>query len=231
MSPRRRFETLRHSPPAILPSLLLCDFGNLAAEVRELEAAGARAMHLDVMDGHFVPNVTYGMPIVEAVRRATDLPIDAHLMISEPARYVDAFIDAGADVLTIHAEAVDDPRPVLEQIRARGAAASLAINPSTPLEAIASALPLCDMVLAMSVHPGFGAQEFDSIALRKLRALKDQHGDRLVLEVDGGVNAETIAACAAAGAQAMVVGAAIFRRQDASYAQSIAELTALAAGK
>jgi ribulose-phosphate 3-epimerase len=214
-----------------LPSLLLCDFGNLADEVRRLEAAGARAMHLDVMDGHFVPNLTYGMTIVEAVRRVTDLPVDAHLMISDPARYVDAFVDAGADVVTIHAEAVDDPRRVLERIRERGAAASLAINPSTPLEAIAAALPECDMVLAMSVHPGFGAQEFDPAALDKLRALKQQHGDRLVLEVDGGVNADTIAACAAAGAQAMVVGAAIFRRHDATYAQSIAELTALASGK
>jgi ribulose-phosphate 3-epimerase len=227
--PRRDFlQDLRQSPPAVLPSLLLCDFGNLAAEVRELEAAGARALHLDVMDGHFVPNLTYGMTIVEAVRRATDLPLDAHLMTANPADYVDAFIDAGADVVTIHAEAVEDPRPVLEQIRRRGAAAGLAINPPTPVETIAAALPLCDVVLAMSVMPGFGSQAFDAVALDKLRALKDQRSDSLLLEVDGGVNAKTVADCTRAGAQLLVVGSAIFRREGRSYAESIAELTQLA---
>jgi ribulose-phosphate 3-epimerase len=210
-----------------LPSLLLCDFGNLEAEVRAVEAAGARALHLDVMDGNFVPNMTYGMPIVEAVRRVTDLPLDVHLMISRPADFVDAFVDAGADILTIHAEALPDPRPVLSRIRERGAAASLAINPPTPLEAIAPSLPLCDMVLVMSVMPGFGAQEFDPVALDKLAALKRQWGDQLLLEVDGGVNADTIAECSAAGANMLVVGSAIFRRTDATYTESIAELTQL----
>ncbi len=229
MSHRRRFDALRQPPPVILPSLLLCDFGRLAEEVRAVEAAGARALHLDVMDGNFVPNITYGMPIVEAVRRITDLPLDAHLMISKPGEYVDAFIDAGADSVTIHAEAVDDPRPVLEQIRSRGAVASLAINPATPLESIAASLPLCDMVLVMSVTPGFGAQEFEPVALEKLRTLKRQYGDRLVLEVDGGVNAETIADCTAAGAQMLVVGSAIFRNTNKSYAESMAELNKLAA--
>lgn len=226
--PRRDIlQNLRQSPPAVLPSLLLCDFGNLAAEVRELEAAGARALHLDVMDGHFVPNLTYGMTIVEAVRHATDLPLDAHLMITKPGDYVDAFIDAGADVVTIHAEAVDDPRPVLEQIRRRGAAAGLAINPPTPVETIAAALPLCDMVLTMSVMPGFGSQPFDPVALDKLRALKEQWPD-VLLEIDGGVNAKTVADCSRAGAQLLVVGSAIFRRDGRSYAESIAELTELA---
>ena len=209
--------------------MLLCDFGHLADEVRAVEAAGARALHLDVMDGNFVPNLTYGMPIVEAVRRVTDLPLDVHLMIARPAAYVDAFIDAGADSVTIHAEAVDDPRPVLEQIRDRGAAAGLAINPPTPLESIAAALPLCDMVLVMSVMPGFGAQPFNPVALDKLRMLKRQHGDRLILEVDGGVNARTIADCTAAGAHLLVVGSAIFSGPGANYAQTIAELTHLGA--
>jgi ribulose-phosphate 3-epimerase len=227
MSSRRRFETLRHSPPVILPSLLLCDFGNLEAEVRAVEAAGARALHLDVMDGHFVPNITYGMTIVEAVRKLTDLPLDVHLMISEPAKFVDAFVDAGADILTIHAEAVDDPAPVLRQIRKRGAAASLAINPPTPLELIAPSLPLCDMVLAMSVMPGWGAQVFDPVALEKLRALKAQQGNRLLLEIDGGINLKTVGLATAAGANMLVVGSAIFRRKDATYAESIAELTQL----
>ncbi len=233
MAPRRRFDDLRPPPPVILPSLLLCDFGNLEAEVRAVEAAGARALHLDVMDGNFVPNITYGIPIVEAVRHVTDLPLDVHMMISRPAEFVDAFIDAGADIVTIHAEAFEganaDPRPVLEQIRRRGAAASLAINPPTPLESIADALPLCDMVLVMSVMPGFGAQVFDPVALDKLRTLRSQYGDRLLLEVDGGVNAGTIAACTAAGAHMLVVGSAIFRRQDVPYDRSLAELNQLAA--
>jgi ribulose-phosphate 3-epimerase len=228
MSLCRRFDDLRQPPPVILPSLLLCDFGNLADEVRAVEAAGARALHLDVMDGNFVPNISYGMPIVEAVRRVTDLPIDVHLMIARPGEFVDEFIDAGADIVTIHAEAVDDPRPVLEQIRKRGAAASLAINPPTPLEAIADSLPLCDMVLVMSVMPGFGAQAFDPVALEKLRTLRGQYGERLVLEVDGGVNAATIGGCAAAGAQMMVVGSAIFRRNGTPYETSMAELNKLA---
>jgi ribulose-phosphate 3-epimerase len=228
MSRRRFLEAVRSAPPVVLPSLLLCDFGRLAEEVRAVEAAGARALHLDVMDGVFVPNITYGMPIVAAVRQATDLPLDVHLMIARPAEYIDAFAEAGADNITIHAEAVDDPRPVLEQIRARDMSAGLAINPSTPLESIAAALPLCDVVLCMSVMPGFGAQQFDPVALDKLRALQSQRGDSLLLEVDGGVNAATIERCAAAGAQLMVVGAAIFRRTENQYAAAIAELTQLA---
>jgi ribulose-phosphate 3-epimerase len=228
MTPRRRFDDLRQPPPVILPSLLLCDFGNLAAEVRAVEAAGARALHLDVMDGNFVPNITYGTPIVEAVRRVTDLPLDVHMMVARPDVYVDEFIDAGADIVTIHAEIEGDPRPVLERIRSRGAAACLALNPPTPLEQIAPALPYCDMVLVMSVMPGFGAQAFEPVALDKLRTLNEQYGDRLLLEVDGGVNASTIAACTAAGAHMLVVGSAIFRRTGVPYAQSMNELNDLA---
>jgi ribulose-phosphate 3-epimerase len=229
MTPRRRFDDLRQPPPVILPSLLLCDFGNLAAEVRAVEAAGARALHLDVMDGNFVPNITYGTPIVEAVRRVTDLPLDVHMMVARPEVYVDEFIDAGADIVTIHAEIEGDPRPVLEQIRNRGAAACLALNPPTSLEQIAPALPYCDMVLVMSVMPGFGAQAFEPVALEKLRTLRDQYADKLLLEVDGGVNASTIAACTAAGAHMLVVGSAIFRRTGVPYAQSMTELNQLAA--
>jgi len=230
MTRLRTIEQLRTPPPVILPSLLLCDFGNLQREVKAVEAAGARALHLDVMDGNFVPNITYGMPIVEAVRQATELPLDCHLMIAKPAEFVDAFIDAGASVVTIHAEAVDDPRPVLERIRERNAVAGLAIKPSTPLETIAAALPSCDVVLCMSVEPGFGAQEFEPSALDKLRALHEQRGGSLLLEVDGGVNAETIASCTRAGAQMLVVGSAIFRG-GRPYAQSLAELNALAAAR
>ncbi|RIK77452.1 MAG: ribulose-phosphate 3-epimerase [Planctomycetota bacterium] len=229
MTRSRLIAELRMSPPVVLPSLLLCDFGNLAAEVRAVEKAGARALHLDVMDGNFVPNITYGMPIVEAVRRATDLPLDVHLMIAKPEDYIDAFVDAGASILTIHAEAVDDPRPALERIRRRDAVAGLAINPPTRLEAIASALPYCDMVLCMSVAPGWGAQEFDPAALEKLRSLRAQRGDALLLEVDGGVNAETVADCTRAGAQMLVVGSAIFRNGEQTYSESLSQLTALGA--
>ncbi|HEX6963786.1 MAG TPA: ribulose-phosphate 3-epimerase [Lacipirellula sp.] len=228
MTRQSTIAALRTPPPVVLPSLLLCDFGNLEREVREVEAAGARALHLDIMDGVFVDNITYGMPIVEAVRRVTELPLDVHLMIANPVDYIDAFADAGASTMTIHAEAVDDPRPVLEKIRERDAVAGLAINPPTPLEAIAPALPYCDLVLCMSVMPGFGAQKFDPVALEKLRALKEQRGDSLLLEVDGGVNERTIADCARAGAQMMVTGAAVFR-SGVSYEASLRKLTALAA--
>jgi ribulose-phosphate 3-epimerase len=227
--PRRRIDELRQPPPIVLPSLLLCDFANLEAEVRAVEAAGARALHLDIMDGNFVPNITYGIPIVEAVNRVSDLPLDVHMMVARPAEFIDEFVDAGADIITIHAEAVDDPRPVLQHIHDCGAGASLAINPPTPLEAIADSLPFCDQVLCMSVMPGFGGQEFNPVALEKLRALRSQFGDKLLLEVDGGVNEHTIAQCARAGAHMLVVGAAIFQRENMSYDESLAELNALAA--
>jgi len=225
MSSSHHVADLLAAQPVILPSLLLCDFGNLEREVRELEAAGVRGLHLDVMDGHFVPNLTYGLTMVTALRRLTDLPLDVHLMISNPEEYLAKYIDAGANLLTIHAEAVDDPRPLLEEIRSLGAAAGLAINPPTPVETIESALPLCDLLLAMSVEPGFGGQSFDDIALEKLCDLRSKAPNAL-LEVDGGVNPETITACGAAGAQLLVVGSAIFCTPD--YQQSVAELTHLA---
>src|SRR5262245_27773850 len=184
------------SAPTVLPSLLMCDFGHLADEIARLEAAGVRALHLDVMDGHFVPNLSYGLPMVETVRRLTSLPVETHLMISNPAEYIDRYIDAGADAVIIHVEAVADPRPLLEQIRARGARAGLAINPPTPLAAIEPALPACDQVLVMSVMPGFGGQKFEEVALDKLRALSGRVPHEVLLEVDGGVNEATIGRCA-----------------------------------
>jgi ribulose-phosphate 3-epimerase len=211
-------ERLRAARPAILPSLLLCDFGALRREVEAVESAGVPALHLDVMDGRFVPNISYGLPIVEAVRQATNLPIDVHLMIAEPARYVEQFRQAGADCMTIHAEAVSDPRPVLDKIRELGALAGLAINPPTALVSIEASLAHCDLVLVMSVMPGFGGQAFDDVALDKLRALrarKDTRKDiRPLLEVDGGIAAATIGPCAAAGADLFVAGSAIFRSEN-----------------
>lgn len=225
---RRRTATLRENTPIVVPSLLLCDFGHLEREIRAVEAAGARCLHLDVMDGIFVPNITYGMTIVSAVRRLSHLPLDVHMMTARPGDFVDAMADAGADILTIHTEAVDDAAPLLEQIRSAGLWAGLALNPDTPLSAVTSSLPHCDVVLVMSVAPGFGAQEFDSTALEKLRTLKQTVDERVILEVDGGINAATIADCAKAGAQMFVAGSAIFRDASATYEQHILELTKLA---
>lgn len=214
MSPRRSFVHLRADAPVALPSMLFCDFGNLEREVRKLEEAGVRGLHLDVMDGHFVPNLTYGIPLVAAFRKLTQLPLDVHLMISAPDRYVPQFIEAGADSLTIHLEAVPNPTPVFRQIRAGGASAGLAINPATPAEAAEKYLTECDLLLVMSVNPGFGGQAFDEVAIDKLRYFAGRLGPEQLLEVDGGVSPQTIERCAAAGAQLFVVGSAIFGGHD-----------------
>lgn len=226
MSRRRHLVELRQAPPAVLPSLLLCDFGNLEREVRRLEEAGVRGLHLDVMDGRFVSNLTYGMPLVEAFRRLTDLPLDVHLMIEQPQQYIKQFHAAGADIITIHAEAVDSPSDVLSQIRDLGCGAGLAINPDTSVESIEDSLTCCDLVLVMSVPAGFGGQSFRPVALEKLRRLKQLVGDDTLLEIDGGVNDKTIQSCRAAGAQLLVVGSAIFRQ--ASYRDAVRKLTDLA---
>ena len=217
---------LHAQAPLVGPSLLACDFGHLATEVRRLEEAGARIFHLDVMDGHFVPNLSIGVPIVEAVRRATELPLDVHLMISEPARYLEVFREAGADLITIHAEVVEDLSRVLRRIRELGAAAGVALNPDTPAGAIEEHLSECDLILAMSVMPGFGGQQFQEVALEKLRWLHDRVGGNVLLSVDGGVNAQTIGRCARAGAGLFVVGTALLGHED--YRQRLAELTTLA---
>ena len=212
---------LRAATPVILPSILACDFGHLEREIERVEAAGAKALHLDVMDGHFVPNMSFGIPIVEAARRATDLPLDVHLMIEHPERFVESFRRAGADGMTIHIEAVPEPRPVLEKIQSLGAWAGLALNPPTPLSAIEAALPYCDLLLVMSVMPGFGGQEFDAGALPKLRALRERKLDAF-LEVDGGITDETVGPCAEAGAEFFVAGTSIFQSDD--YAAAIRRL-------
>ena len=217
---------LAAAAPIVLPSLLLCDFGRLADEIHGLEQAGVKALHLDVMDGHFVPNLSYGPLLVEACRRATDLPLECHLMISEPERYIDDFRNAGATSMTIHIEAVPEPRPVLERIRSLGAMAGLALNPGTPLERITGVLDACDLVLVMSVQPGFGGQKFQPVALEKLRRLHELAPAGLLLEVDGGVNESTIKSCAEAGAHLFVVGSAIFGSND--YSASVRQLSQLA---
>lgn len=226
MTRRERFLQLRSESPVILPSLLLCDFGNLRREVERLEEAGVKALHLDVMDGCFVPNLTYGMPIVEAFRRLTDLPLDVHLMIERPERYIQQFFDAGADAITIHAEAVEDPSDSLLQIRELGAASGLAINPATQVEKAEACLEHCDLVLVMSVQAGFGGQSFNDVALDKLQRLHGIPGRGFLLEVDGGINESTISKCAEAGAELFVVGSAIFGSDQ--YAATVSQLAALA---
>ena len=217
---------IRASAPAVLPSLLLCDFGNLQREVERLETAGVSAYHLDVMDGQFVPNLTYGMPIVEAMRRLTRQPLDVHLMVARPERYLREFQQAGADILTVHIEALESPRETLQAIRELDMAAGLAVNPATPLDDVEACLDLCDMVLVMSVPAGFGGQRFDPAALDRVRRIRNAAGNDLLLEMDGGINASTITDCSSAGAQLFVVGSGIFRTRD--YTVAVRNLTQLA---
>ena len=212
---------LRDEPVVVLPSFLLCDFGNLQREIERLEEAGVKALHLDVMDGHFVPNFSYGMPIVAAVRKLTNLPIDVHLMISAPEKFIPQFVDAGADCLTIHAEIDSDVPAVLTSIRSAGVWAGLALNPKTPLQMVEPILSACDLLLIMSVDAGFGGQAFNPVALDKLRLAKEM-APHLLLEVDGGINRKTIASCREAGASLFVVGSAIFGQDD--YQRALGEL-------
>jgi ribulose-phosphate 3-epimerase len=226
MSATRVLQNLRTAAPLVAPSLLACDFAELREEIRRVEQAGAQVLHLDIMDGHFVPNLSFGLPVVEAVRRCTDLPLDVHLMISEPARYVRRFREAGADLLTVHIEVLPDPRPLLQEIRTLGAAAGISLNPPTPVETLDDCLDLCDLVLVMSVMPGFGGQPFEAAALEKLRHVRSLAGPNLLLSVDGGVNADTVGRCAKAGADVLVTGSALFSQDN--YGRIIGEMTGLA---
>jgi len=206
----------------IAPSILSADFGRLADEVRAVAAAGADWLHLDVMDGHFVPNITIGPSVVEAIRRATTLPLDVHLMITEPRRYVPAFVAAGANWVSVHQEACSDLGTAITEIHRAGARAAVAINPETPVAAVADVLSETDMLLVMSVHPGFGGQRFIEDALAKLReaaAVRARLGATCLLEVDGGITVENAGKAAAAGADVIVAGTAIFHAPD--YAQAI----------
>lgn len=196
------------------PSLLAADFANLERDIRRVEQAGARILHLDIMDGHFVPNLSFGVPVVQAIRRVTELPLDVHLMLQNPENYLEPFRKAGADILSIHIEVVPDPRSLFDRIRRLGASPGLVSNPPTPVETVLPYVNDCDLVLTMSVMPGFGGQKFDASILEKLRRIRRVAGPDMLLSVDGGVDEETIADCAAAGANLFVAGTAVFGAEN-----------------
>jgi ribulose-phosphate 3-epimerase len=210
----------------LAPSILAADYRRLGEQVREAEAAGADYIHVDVMDGHFVPNISIGSVIVQAVRGVTALPLDVHLMIEEPERHIEAFARAGADILTVHPEASPHIHRVVEMIRRVGARPGVALNPGTPLSMIEDVLADVDLVLIMSVDPGFGGQEFIEEVLPKLRRLRrllDDAGSAVEVEIDGGITAETAPRCVAAGARVLVAGTAVFNEKG-SIAENMARL-------
>ena len=201
----------------ISPSILSSDFSNLEQEIKSLDKAGADWIHIDVMDGCFVPNITLGAPIVKAIRPHTRLPFDVHLMIRDPLAYIPDFLTAGADIITFHLESESDTTKTIATIRAGGAMASLSIKPATPVQAVFPYLDTLSMVLIMSVEPGFGGQSFQESCLEKIRILRREAQKRdlpLLIQVDGGIDENTIALCAAAGADTFAVGSTIFRADD-----------------
>ena len=205
----------------IAPSILSADFTRLGQQIEIVEGAGASLLHVDVMDGRFVPNITVGLPVVKAISRATQLPIDAHLMIVEPGRYAEQFVKAGAQMVSIHIEADPHAHRTLSAIRNAGAQAGVAINPATPLSDLDEALKFADYVLLMSVNPGFGGQAFIPESLDKVRRLRkmiDERGLKARIEIDGGIDAENIAEVASAGAEIIVSGSAIFGAPDPAVA-------------
>ncbi|MEX2314102.1 MAG: ribulose-phosphate 3-epimerase [Thermomicrobiales bacterium] len=208
----------RRSDGALIsPSVLNSDLTRLADSLRLLEQAGADFVHLDVMDGVFVPNISIGIPVVASVRSETSLPLDVHLMIDAPERYITEFVEAGADVLTVHVEATRHPHRVLQMIRELGALAGLAVNPGTPIDHAIELLPVCDIVLVMSVNPGFGGQAFIGATLQRLEQLRAAirvGGHGALIEVDGGVSFANAASIVAAGADILVAGTALFGADD-----------------
>lgn len=205
----------------IAPSILAANFSKLAEEVRDVEQAGAELIHIDVMDGHFVPNITMGPIVVEALRPVTNLPLDVHLMIENPDQYIESFANAGADYITVHVEACPHLHRTIQLIRSFGVKPGVVLNPHTPIESIQHVLEDIDMVLFMTVNPGFGGQKFIHSVVPKVKQLSTiikEKGLNIEIEIDGGINAETIIPCAEAGATIFVAGSAIYNQNDRSKA-------------
>ncbi|MDX1807338.1 MAG: ribulose-phosphate 3-epimerase [Paenisporosarcina sp.] len=205
----------------IAPSILAADFSKLAEEVKEVEQAGAKLIHIDVMDGHFVPNITMGPIVVEALRPVTKLPLDVHLMINNPDNFIESFAKAGADYITVHVEACPHLHRTIQLIRSFGVKPGVVLNPHTPIESIQHVLEDIDLVLFMTVNPGFGGQKFIHSVVPKIKQLADMIKEKdlaIEIEIDGGINAETIIPCAQAGATIFVAGSAIYSKEDRSKA-------------
>ncbi len=201
----------------ISPSMLSCDFAKIGEELANIKAAGADMVHIDVMDGIFVTNISFGLSVIESIRKCSDMIFDVHLMIDRPERYAERFIKAGADILTFHVEATEKSEEILKTIRSLGCKAAISVKPNTPAEAIFDLLPLCDMVLVMTVEPGYGGQAFMPEMLDKIRRLKaeiDRLGLSVDIQVDGGINTENAKDVIAAGANILVAGSAVFKATD-----------------
>ena len=209
----------------ISPSLLAADFNNLGAEVKRIEDAGADYLHLDVMDGVFVPNISFGLPVIESLRKTCGLIFDVHLMITNPERYVEKFANAGADIITFHYEACDDPAAAIKKIKELGKKASISISPKTPAESILPYIPELDMVLVMTVEPGFGGQSLIPETIEKVKVIRkviNENGYNCNIQVDGGIDKNTIGTAAKAGANNFVAGSALFKQDD--YGKAVSEL-------
>lgn len=223
---QKTLQIMRECTPIIAPSMLKCDFGNMHREVELLEQADAKVLHLDVMDGHFVPNLSYGPMVIERLRDLTETVFDAHLMISEPDRYIKEYLKAGCDCITFHIEAVPEAADLLKQVRDGGAVSGLVVNPGTDVKTIEPYLELCDMVLIMSVEPGFGGQKFMPVCLDKLKWLKANMAEDSLIAIDGGIGMETISQTAEAGANLFVCGSSIF--DQSCYKEAMSGLRELA---
>ena len=210
--------------PLVAPSLLSADFANLSTALAQLEQAKADWVHLDIMDGHFVPNLTFGPPVIKHLRAASGLPFDVHLMITEPERWIEAYVDAGANLLTVHVEACTHLQRTLQAIRQAGALAGVSLNPATPIECLKYVLDDLDLILVMSVNPGFGGQSFIPSSLQKLRDLRNMIGNRpIFISVDGGITPGNVKDVREAGAQVLVAGSAVFGSKEPMH-QVIASL-------